>query len=125
VNGRPTSGVRNPPEGRWWTVFADDPYTGHPPDRRCVPHALRNGKPVRKRNPRSVAKDDVIEVEGTVVEPLPNAMFRVELENGHKVLAHISGKMRMHYIRILPGDRVRVELSPYDLTRGRVVYRYR
>jgi len=67
----------------------------------------------------------VIEVEGTVVEPLPNAMFRVELENGHKVLAHISGKMRMHYIRILPGDRVRVELSPYDLTRGRVVYRYR
>ena len=64
-------------------------------------------------------------LEGTVVEPLPNAMFRVELENGHKVLAHISGKMRMHYIRILPGDRVRVELSPYDLTRGRVVYRYR
>ena len=74
---------------------------------------------------RSVAKDDVIEVEGTVIEPLPNAMFRVELENGHKVLAHISGKMRMHYIRILPGDRVRVELSPYDLTRGRVVYRYK
>ena len=70
-------------------------------------------------------KDDTILVEGTVVEPLPNAMFRVELENGHKVLAHISGKMRMHYIRILPGDRVRVELSPYDLTRGRVVYRYR
>ena len=72
-----------------------------------------------------MAKDDAIEVEGTVVEPLPNAMFRVELENGHKVLANISGKMRMHYIRILPGDRVRVELSPYDLTRGRVVYRYR
>jgi translation initiation factor IF-1 len=74
---------------------------------------------------RSLAKDDVIEVEGTVVEPLPNAMFRVELENGHKVLAHISGKMRMHYIRILPGDRVKLELSPYDLTRGRVVYRYK
>jgi len=73
----------------------------------------------------SVAKDDVIEVEGTVVEPLPNAMFRVELENGHKVLAHISGKMRMHYIRILPGDRVKLELSPYDLTRGRVVYRFK
>jgi translation initiation factor IF-1 len=72
-----------------------------------------------------VAKDDAIEVEGTVIEPLPNAMFRVELDNGHKVLAHISGKMRMHYIRILPGDRVRVELSPYDLTRGRVVYRYK
>jgi translation initiation factor IF-1 len=80
---------------------------------------------VRTGDSWSVAKDDVIEVEGTVVEPLPNAMFRVELENGHKVLAHISGKMRMHYIRILPGDRVRVELSPYDLTRGRVVYRYR
>jgi translation initiation factor IF-1 len=85
---------------------------------------LQPGDPVRQDN-RSVAKDDVIEVEGTVVEPLPNAMFRVELENGHKVLAHISGKMRMHYIRILPGDRVRVELSPYDLTRGRVVYRYK
>jgi translation initiation factor IF-1 len=73
----------------------------------------------------SVAKEDVIEVEGTVVEPLPNAMFRVELENGHTVLAHISGKMRMHYIRILPGDRVKLELSPYDLTRGRVVYRFK
>ena len=73
----------------------------------------------------SVAKDDVIEVEGTVVEPLPNAMFRVELENGHTVLAHISGKMRMHYIRILPGDRVKLELSPYDLTRGRVFYRFK
>ena len=70
-------------------------------------------------------KKDAIEVEGTVVEPLPNAMFRVELDNGHKVLAHISGKMRMNYIRILPGDRVLVELSPYDLTRGRVVYRYK
>jgi translation initiation factor IF-1 len=64
-------------------------------------------------------------VEGTVIEPLPNAMFRVELENGHKVLAHISGKMRMHYIRILPGDRVKLELSPYDLSRGRVVYRFK
>jgi translation initiation factor IF-1 len=72
-----------------------------------------------------VAKDDVIEVEGTVIEPLPNAMFRVELENGHKVLAHVSGKIRMHYIRILPGDRVTVELSPYDLTRGRITYRYK
>jgi translation initiation factor IF-1 len=68
-------------------------------------------------------RDDAIELEGTVVEPLPNAMFRVELENGHKVLAHISGKMRMHYIRILPGDKVVVELSPYDLTRGRITYR--
>ncbi len=70
-------------------------------------------------------REDAIEMEGTVVEPLPNAMFRVELENGHKVLAHISGKMRMHYIRILPGDKVVVELSPYDLTRGRITYRYK
>ncbi|NLU43198.1 MAG: translation initiation factor IF-1 [Firmicutes bacterium] len=72
-----------------------------------------------------MAKRDTIEMEGTIVEPLPNAMFRVELENGHKVLAHISGKMRMHFIKILPGDRVTVELSPYDLTRGRIIYRYR
>ena len=70
-------------------------------------------------------KEGAIEIEGTIIESLPNAMFRVELANGHKVLAHISGKMRMHYIRILPGDRVLVELSPYDLTRGRVVYRYK
>ncbi|HNU91896.1 MAG TPA: translation initiation factor IF-1 [Spirochaetota bacterium] len=68
-------------------------------------------------------KEEPIEVEGVVVEPLPNAMFRVKLQNGHVVLAHISGKMRMHYIRILPGDRVTVELSPYDLTRGRITYR--
>ena len=70
-------------------------------------------------------KDDVIEVIGTVVEPLPNAMFRVKLDNGHEVLCHISGKMRMHYIRILPGDKVRIEMSPYDLERGRIIYRYR
>ena len=70
-------------------------------------------------------KEDAIYMEGTVIEPLPNAMFRVELENGHKVLAHISGKMRMHYIRILPGDRVQVELTPYDLSRGRITYRYK
>jgi translation initiation factor IF-1 len=70
-----------------------------------------------------VPRDDNIEVEGKVVEPLPNAMFRVELDNGHKVLAHVSGKLRMHFIRILPGDRVTVELSPYDLTRGRITYR--
>ena len=72
-----------------------------------------------------VKREDAIEMEGTVVEPLPNAMFRVELENGHRGLAPISGKMRMHYIRILPGDRVVVELSPYDLTRGRITYRYK
>lgn len=68
-------------------------------------------------------KEDVVEMEGTVIEPLPNAMFRVKLDNGHKVLAHISGKMRMHFIKILPGDRVKVEISPYDLTRGRITYR--
>jgi len=73
----------------------------------------------------SLAKEEPILVEGTVIEPLPNATFRVELDNGHEVLAHISGKMRMHYIRILPGDRIQVELSPYDLTRGRITYRYK
>jgi translation initiation factor IF-1 len=72
-----------------------------------------------------VPKEDAIEVEATVVEPLPNAMFRVELENGHRVLAHVSGKMRMNFIRILPGDRVKVELSPYDLSRGRITYRFK
>ncbi|AYO29439.1 MAG: translation initiation factor [Thermoanaerobacteraceae bacterium] len=72
-----------------------------------------------------MSKQDVIEVEGTVLEPLPNAMFRVELKNGHKILAHVSGKIRMNYIRILPGDRVTVELSPYDLTRGRIKYRFK
>ncbi len=72
-----------------------------------------------------MAKEEAVEVEGTVIEPLPNAVFRVELDNGHKVLAHISGKMRMHFIRILRGDKVKVELSPYDLTRGRITYRYK
>ena len=70
-----------------------------------------------------MSKEDAIELEGKVIEPLPNAMFKVELENGHQVLAHISGKMRMHYIKILPGDKVTVELSPYDLDRGRITYR--
>lgn len=77
------------------------------------------------RSERLAKKEEAIEVEGKVAEPLPNAMFRVELDNGHKILAHISGKMRMHYIRILPGDRVVVELSPYDLSRGRITYRYK
>jgi translation initiation factor IF-1 len=71
-----------------------------------------------------VAKEDVIEVQGKVVDSLPNAMFKVELENGATILAHVSGKIRMHYIRILPGDRVTVELSPYDLTKGRITYRF-
>jgi translation initiation factor IF-1 len=70
-------------------------------------------------------KEEAIEVEGVVVEALPNAMFRVELANNHRVLGHVCGKMRMHFIRILPGDRVKIELSPYDLTRGRITYRYK
>ncbi len=82
------------------------------------------GFPEGHVNPKEpMPKEDSIEVEGTVIEPLPNAMFRVQIEGGHKVLAHISGKMRMHFIRILPGDKVKVELSPYDLTRGRITYR--
>ena len=81
--------------------------------------------PLKERTYPHGQKEGAIELEGTIVESLPNAMFRVELDNGHKVLAHISGKMRMHYIRILPDDRVVVELSPYDLTRGRIVYRYK
>ncbi|MFG6173036.1 translation initiation factor IF-1 [Staphylococcus aureus] len=72
-----------------------------------------------------MAKQDVIELEGTVLDTLPNAMFKVELENGNEILAHVSGKIRMNYIRILPGDKVTVEMSPYDLTRGRITYRYK
>jgi translation initiation factor IF-1 len=72
-----------------------------------------------------MSKKDLVQLEGTIVESLPNATFRVELENGHKVLAHISGRMRLHWIRILPGDRVTVEFSPYDLSRGRIIYRFK
>ena len=72
-----------------------------------------------------MAKDDVIEIEGMIKETLPNAMFKVELENGHEILAHVSGKIRMHYIRILPGDKVTVEMSPYDLTKDRITYRFK
>ncbi|BAP85117.1 MULTISPECIES: translation initiation factor IF-1 [Paucilactobacillus] len=72
-----------------------------------------------------MAKDDVIEIEGKVTETLPNAMFKVELENGHEILAHVSGKIRMHYIKILPGDRVQVEMSPYDLSKGRITFRFK
>jgi translation initiation factor IF-1 len=71
-----------------------------------------------------MAKEDVIETQGTIVETLPNAMFRVELENGHRVLAHISGRIRMHYIKIIPGDKVKIEMSPYDVTKGRITYRF-
>jgi translation initiation factor IF-1 len=91
----------------------------------------RGGRPPRgkataeKAGQTATPKEGAIEVEGTIVEPLPNAMFRVELTNGHRVLAHVSGKIRMHFIRILPGDRVLVELSPYDLTHGRITYRYK
>ena len=90
-----------------------------------VPPTARRVVVSSKRTEKLANKDGVIEIEGSVVEALPNAMFRVELANGHKVLAHISGKMRQHYIRILPEDRVIVELSPYDLSRGRIVYRYK
>jgi translation initiation factor IF-1 len=90
-----------------------------------TPATPRSPWPARARRPELAKQKDAILVEGTVVEALPNAMFRVELENKHEVLAHISGKMRMHYIRILPGDRVQVELTPYDLARGRITYRYK
>lgn len=82
-------------------------------------------RPMRRGGSVNLAKEDVIEIEGTIKETLPNAMFKVELANGHEVLAHVSGKIRMHYIKILPGDKVTVELSPYDLTRGRITYRFK
>lgn len=82
-------------------------------------------KTAERTDGAATAKEEAIEVEGTIVEPLPNAMFRVELSSGHRVLAHVSGKIRMNFIRILPGDRVLVELSPYDLTHGRITYRYK
>ncbi len=85
----------------------------------------KRGGADRPKKAEPVKKEDAIEVEGTVVEPLPIAMYRVELESGHRVLAHVSGKMRMNFIRILPGDKVTVELSPYDLTRGRITYRFK
>jgi translation initiation factor IF-1 len=88
-----------------------------------VPDSTRERRSGESHLPKP--KEDAIVLEGTVVEPLPNAMFRVELENGHKVLAHSSGKMRMHRIRILPGDKVQVEITPYDLNRGRITYRYK
>lgn len=93
---------------------------------RCCTQFVERGRSRRhEESPLAKPKEDAIVLEGTITESLPNAMFRVELENGHQVLAHISGKMRMHYIRILPGDKVQVELTPYDLTRGRITYRYK
>jgi len=88
-----------------------------------VPRAKKSS--AEKAAKTATPKEEAIEVEGTIVEPLPNAMFRVELTNGHRVLAHVSGKIRMNFIRILPGDRVLVELSPYDLSHGRITYRYK
>jgi translation initiation factor IF-1 len=100
------------------------PSPGPPPDGPVS--VIGGGARARvEENHLPKPKEDAIVLEGTVVEPLPNAMFRVELENGHKVLAHSSGKMRMHRIRILPGDKVQVEITPYDLTRGRITYRYK
>jgi translation initiation factor IF-1 len=92
-------------------------------DQELLPTAHRS--PLTADSKESMSKEDAIEVMATVVEPLPNAMFKVELENKHQVLAHVSGKMRKNFIRILPGDKVAVELSPYDLNRGRIVYRYK
>jgi translation initiation factor IF-1 len=94
-------------------------------DRVLVPRSLRAHRRRTRRSHLPKPKEDAIVLEGTVVESLPNAMFRVELENSHRVLAHSSGKMRMHRIRILPGDRVQVEITPYDLSRGRITYRYK
>jgi len=108
------------PPGPAGRVFSP-PSSGNPPSRGPEQGFVHHTGVSALAKP----KEDAIVLEGTVIEPLPNAMFRVELENGHKVLAHISGKMRMHYIRILPGDRVQVELTPYDLTRGRITYRYK
>src|SRR5207249_3066764 len=90
-----------------------------------VARAFNAVQVLTKGETKTMPKEDAIEVEGKVVEPLPNAMFRVVMDTGHKVLAHVSGKMRIHRIRILPGDRVTVELSPYDLTRGRITYRFK
>jgi translation initiation factor IF-1 len=93
--------------------------------RRAGDRSEKRPQPDAHTAASATPKEEAIEVEGTIVEPLPNAMFRVELASGHRVLAHVSGKIRMNYIRILPGDRVLIELSPYDLTHGRITYRYK
>jgi translation initiation factor IF-1 len=90
------------------------------------PGGRKSARRTKNTEPKETStKEEAIEAEGTILEALPNVMFKVELDNGHEVLGHISGKMRKHYIRIMPGDRVRIELSPYDLSRGRITYRYR
>jgi translation initiation factor IF-1 len=109
---------------------AGRPAAGRPAAKRSGgSRAARIEKKAKQRTKQLAragdAKEEAIEFDGTIVEALPNVMFRVDLDNGHRILGHISGKMRKHYIRILPGDRVKLELSPYDLTRGRIIYRYR
>ena len=115
------------PNGRLVSVSPGGSIAPRPNGRFCARPRVSSQivNPAYKEAVLPKPKDDAILLEGTILESLPNAMFRVELENGHKVLAHISGKMRMNYIRILPGDKVQVELTPYDLTRGRITYRYK
>ena len=118
---RPGGGGYRPGGGR---PGGGRPGGGRPGGGRPGGGGGRNSAP-KTEEPQGGEKEQGIEVQGTISETLPNAMFRVELESGHQVLAHISGKIRMHFIKILPGDRVLVELSPYDLTRGRILYRYK
>ena len=125
---RPSPSAIAPLDLNWYTDAFCRVHLGTLPCNAVrFPGSLGDGSlftnPDLRSQPPPVAKKDAIEVEGTVIEPLPNAMFAIELENKHRVLAHISGKLRMNFIRILPGDRVRVELSPYDLSRGRITYR--
>jgi translation initiation factor IF-1 len=124
AGSRRSAAVRATGTAPAWRQAATDHQEDNETDQH--PLATTSGLADHQRSAEDMPKKDgAIEIEGTVVESLPNAFFRVELDNGHKVLAHISGKMRMHYIRILPDDRVVVELSPYDLSRGRIVYRYK
>ncbi len=119
ILGRPAAPIRS---------FAPEPsVVGHTADPlgTVVRAVLGGGRRKNEERHLPKPKEDAIVLDGTVTEPLPNAMFRVELENGHKVLAHSSGRMRMHRIRILPGDKVQVEITPYDLSRGRITYRYK
>ncbi len=115
-------------DGRWEPICSLRAYNRRP-TQWSASHFESTGKDpdiiYQERIQKDVAKEDIIEVQGSVAETLPNAMFRVKLDNGHVILAHISGKMRMHFIRILPGDKVTVEMSPYDLTRGRITYRFK
>ena len=128
---RPRRGPAPRPGGATGRPGAGRPGSGRPGQggRRPGSRQARLEKKQQQRTKQLAragdSKEDAIEFDGTIVEALPNVMFRIDLDNGHRILGHISGKMRKHYIRILPGDRVKVELSAYDLTRGRIVYRYR